>query len=264
MGQNKGLVIGIVVASLAATGVILYLKGKKAPPPPPPAPVEAPAMPAPAPAPTQMPLPALTASDDFIRSHAASLSSNPGWAEWLKQSDLLNRLAGAVEIMNNGKLPKDAFDFLAPKKKFTTIKNGGKTYLDPKSYSRYDGVASVVDSINAADAAKLFMNVKPLLNEACQLVGSRTCDMQERSLRIIKSLLAVPEVDGGVRVTPKIVTWAMADPALEGLSAPQKVILRMGPKNGPKVQAKLRAFALGIGGSDADLPKPQVYTPKTN
>jgi hypothetical protein len=190
------------------------------------------------------------------------LSQDAAWTAWLKQSDLARRAASAVEIMNNGKLPKDALGFLMMKKPFSTVKNAGKTYLDPKSYARYDAPAAAIDSIDAQAAAKLFKTAKPLLNEACEELGRRGCDFQAGVVTLIKSLLAAPEVDGAIAVRPKVVSWAMTDPKLENLSAPQKILIRMGPKNGPKVQSKLRAFALALGVADAELPKPSTYAPQ--
>ncbi|MBI3552905.1 MAG: DUF3014 domain-containing protein [Elusimicrobia bacterium] len=264
MGENKGLWIGIVVVGCLATGVGLYLNSKtKAPPPPEPVAASVTPAPGPAPAPAQIPLPSLAASDAFMRQQGAALSSNPGWADWLKQSELVRRFAAAAEIVANGKIPKDALDFLIPKKKFATVKNGGNVYSDPKNYARYDAQAAVIESIDASAAAKLFTAAKPLLDEACQELGRRSCDIKETALRDIKTLLAVPSVDGPLRLRAKVVTWAMLDDNLENLSPPQKILIRMGPRNGPKVQAKLREFALALGAPATDLPNPGSYSPHT-
>ena len=54
------------------------------------------------------------------------------------------------------------------------------------------------------------------------------------------------------------VTYAFADPALEGLSGAQRQLLRMGPRNVRIVQAKLREVAGFLGIPDALLPPPDA------
>ena len=56
-----------------------------------------------------------------------------------------------------------------------------------------------------------------------------------------------PVVDGDVELTPKVITYAFADPALERLRPAQKHLLRMGPKNERAIQAELRALATALG-----------------
>ena len=268
MAESKqGLVIG-AVAAVAIGGVFLLKRSHKAPVPPPveetpaPAPAPAPPAPAPAPPPTPVVLPTLEKSDDFIRDRAAGASSNTNLADWLKSDDLIRRLTAAAEVMASGKIPRDSLGFLAPKKKFAVVKNGGKIFVDPKTYARYDALGGAVESINASAAAKLFTDVKPLLQQACQELGKRSCDVQGAVVGDIKSLLQVPQVDGMLRLRMKIVTWEMTDSKLEQLTAAQKVVVRMGPKNAAKVQAKLREFAKALGASDRELPQPQTYAPK--
>jgi hypothetical protein len=62
-------------------------------------------------------------------------------------------------------------------------------------------------------------------------------------------LLATPIPEGPVRLTPpsKGVAYTFTDPRLEGLTAAQKQLVRMGPDNARKIQASLRAIALALG-----------------
>ncbi|MCR4295310.1 MAG: DUF3014 domain-containing protein, partial [Elusimicrobia bacterium] len=64
-------------------------------------------------------------------------------------------------------------------------------------------------------------------------------------------LLAAPPLEGDVALVEgkKGLGWAYADAGLEGRSAAQKQLMRMGPKNQAAVQAKLRALTLALGAS---------------
>jgi len=262
---NKGIWVGVVAFGVLATGVGLYLNHKAQAP----APVEQAAEPAPAPAPVAPPaapalnLPSLENSDDFMRTQLQGLSTNPGLADWLKTDDIVRRMAAAMDLIAAGKIPKDSLDFLIPKKKFSIVKNAGRVYLDPKSYTRYDGVGKVVESLDAKAGAALFKGVQPLLQSACQELGHKNCDVQGTAVKDITYMLRVPQVDGMLRLRLKVVTWEMTDAELENLTPPQKVLIRMGPKNSAKVQGKLRDFAVALGVPESQLPQPTTYSPPT-
>ena len=59
----------------------------------------------------------------------------------------------------------------------------------------------------------------------------------------ITQLLSVPVTDGPVALRPVGIGYGYADARLEGLTAAQKQLLRMGPENVRKVQSKLREIA---------------------
>lgn len=48
--------------------------------------------------------------------------------------------------------------------------------------------------------------------------------------------------------------WRLADPEFEGLALAQQQLVRMGPRNVPLVQVKLREVALAIGILASRLP----------
>jgi hypothetical protein len=66
--------------------------------------------------------------------------------------------------------------------------------------------------------------------------------------RTIRHLLAAPPLPENARIEPaKGTNYAYSDPALEGLSAAQKQLLRMGPERARRVQERLRAFGIALG-----------------
>ena len=96
--------------------------------------------------------------------------------------------------------------------------------------------------------------------------GSRrrtaTWDVKEASFdrtleRAIVSLLATPIPDGPVDVTPRGIVYGYADPDIESVTAAQKHLLRMGPRNARAIQQKLREIALELGMAAERLPAPR-------
>ena len=202
-------------------------------------------------APSVEPLPKVEESDGFIRGKASALSTDPVFAAWLKTDDLLPRFAAAVNIIEQGRVPKDGLSFLAPRKKFKVRTKAGKLYEDAASCARYDAAAGAVGSLDAPAAARLFLKYKPLFEEAYQGLGERKGDVQDALVRAAQELLKTPVVAGGIPLKEKGIGYAYVDDALERLSPAQKQLLRMGPKNQATIQAKLREFALALNGPDA-------------
>jgi hypothetical protein len=74
-------------------------------------------------------------------------------------------------------------------------------------------------------------------------------------------LLEVPiPSEGSVRVqsADRGIGYAYADPGLESLTAAQKQLLRMGPRNAHTVQSSLRAIAIALGIPAERLPRPRT------
>ncbi|MBI2386101.1 MAG: DUF3014 domain-containing protein [Elusimicrobia bacterium] len=246
--KNTGLMIVLVLlAAGAAVGLFGARSFLKAPPPPPgisSAPGEAPpALPA--------SLPALGKSDDFVRLRASSLSSAPAFVEWLKQESLIPRLAAATSMIANGKFPRETFAAFAPRGRFAVLKKGGKVFVDPAGYARYDAFAAMVSAVDAGAAAKLFEELEPLFDAAHRELGEKTAGARATLLAAAAELLETPPLEDGVLLKEgkKGIGWIYADEELENRSPAQKQLMRMGPKNQAAVQAKLRAVTLALGGS---------------
>jgi hypothetical protein len=76
--------------------------------------------------------------------------------------------------------------------------------------------------------------------------------------RAIVELLKTPVVEGPIPLEQKKVMYEFADPSLEGLSAAQRQLLRMGPRNVRLVQNALRSVGAQLGIPTDRLPPPRV------
>ena len=255
--DNKAVGIGsTLLVVVIGAGIYYYRFAAPVPVPVAPAPeVPAPAVVAAPGAPPTEPLPKPEESDGFIRSKAAPLSANRAFAAWLKTDDLLPRFTAAVNMIGQGKVPKDAFSFMAPHGKFKVRQENGSFFADPSSYARYDAAAAAVGSLDAAAAARLFQKYKSLFQEAYQALDERKGDVQDAFVRAAQELLKAPLVESGRPLKEKGLGYAYADDALERLSPAQKQLLRMGSKNQAKVQTKLREFVLALGVPGSQLPQ---------
>jgi hypothetical protein len=118
------------------------------------------------------------------------------------------------------------------------------------SFARYDEVAAVLDSLDAAACGRLYRLLGPLAEAAFRDLGHPEGGLDLRLAAALHELLRAPLPDADrMELVPGEVgiTWAYADPELEALDPAQKHLLRMGPANARRVKAKLRELARAAG-----------------
>lgn len=206
-----------------------------------------PPTPAAAPAAAPVSLPPLDASDDFVRKLVAGLSARPQFASWLVPGKLVHRFVVAVVDVANGRSPEDQLGFLAPKRPFRARQSGDSLVVDPASYRRYDALTATFVSLDSAGVGKLYHELSPLMEDAYQDLGIHGGSFQNDLARAFGRLLAVKFPDRPPTLVLNSVPYAYASPALESQSAAAKLLLRFGPDNGRRIQAKLRALATAMG-----------------
>ncbi len=263
-----GLVLGILAVLVIIGGVYYILVVRKPKPPEtaaqaaaPPARSESEKTPAvPGLEPLAFPAVPLAASDEAVREFAAALSTNPAFARWILSKDLIRTFVVAVDNVANGLSPKTHIGFFSPEGAFRVTRAKTGLFVDPAGAARYAPVVDVVRSIDATAAVRLYRAVEPLAQEAYNELGYPGVDFDNTLERAMGELLETPVVEGPIRLEAKVLSQAMTDPALEGLSLAQKQLLRMGPKGVEAIQAKIREIAAVLGIPASRLPQPKTYT----
>lgn len=206
-------------------------------------------------------LPPLDESDPLVRDLVRALSQHPQVVAWLTTDQLIRNFTVAVMNVSGGETPAGHLHTIAPGGRFQTRQQGGTTYIDPRSYSRFDGHANAVSELDAGGTARLYTTLKPRIDEAYRELAGPNADFDRALERAIVELLKTPVVEGEVAVEPRTVGYAYADPALESLSRAQQQLLRMGPGNVRLVQEKLREIARQLGIDESSLPRERVVHP---
>ncbi len=237
--QRARPVVPIILAVLVLVGVgAWFVMGRKGPPAPAPEPVAArPANPAEPAAPPSVPV---AESDARARDLVRGLSSEPEFAKWLGTEGLIQRFTAAVGNIAEGESPRMVLSFLAPAQGFQVTRGGSQTVIDPRGYERYDAVGRVFGSLDAQSAARVYADLKPLIDGAYKEIAPPGQTFERTFSRAIQHLLAVPVPQGDVALVERGALFGYADPQIEGLSRAQKHLLRMGPKNMQAIQGKLR------------------------
>jgi len=253
-GGKGRLWIGLAVAAALVLGAAAYLWLDRSPAAPTPAPSAAASLAPPTTAAASAPppdLPPLDASDGLVRELARPLSSDPLFAGWLGAEGLARRLAASAAAVVEGGPLHQLLSFLGPEGAFSVIERGGRTYVDPQSHARYDAVVAAAASIDTAAAVVVLRRLEPLLDAACQELGQESgfAELIERAAHL---LLAAPAPAGDFevrRVVRDRVVYVFARPDLEALQPGQKHLLRLGPRNGERIRAKLRELLAALEAS---------------
>jgi hypothetical protein len=247
---RKNPPLWLVAVAIVGAGIVAYfaLRKPEAPPPPPPVAQQAP------PAPKEEPLPPVDQSDARIRELLAGTSAK--LAPFLDQKGLLERWVQVANALAEDRSPREPLSFLAPKRPFTVQQKRERTFVDPRSYERYDVFADVVSSVDAKAFANVVHELHPLLQAAYRALGYATGDVDQLASRSLQRLVQAPVAEGRIELKPAGALYKYADEKLESLGPVEKHLLRMGPANEKKIQRKAAEIADALG-----LPKVATKQP---
>lgn len=250
-GKKRNTMLAVVVALVIAAGAGWYfVYGPGKPPPPPPPVVEAEPEPVVEEEPEPV-LPALDASDPFLRSLFAAITDNPDALAWLLGDDLARRIAVATDNVADGISPRRALAALSPTESFRAEGDGEELHLHPAAFARYDAVAAALEGADSPGMARVIREVLPILDAAYAELGRPDRTFAGALLAALDRIAAVPMPEPPVLLDEQIMRYEYRDPALEDLDDASKHLLRFGPENQAKVQEAARGLAerLRAGGS---------------
>jgi hypothetical protein len=203
----------------------------------------------------QIDLPPLAETDPIVRELVSRLSSHPRVAAWLATDQLIRNFTVVVSNIADGHSPAQHLRGLRPVGDFVVAEDGEVAFIDPRSYRRYDDYADAVGALDARGTAQLYSTLKPRIEEAARELGQPEADFDATLSKAVVHLLQTPVVEGDVRLVSKSVAYEFEDRRLQSLSAAQRQLLRMGPRNVRIIKAKLREIAPHLGIAPETLPQ---------
>lgn len=189
-------------------------------------------------------LPRLDDSDQLIRDGVVSLTRNEGINGWLGANELIRKCVVFIDNAAHGGVARQQVRFLAPSSEFKAKQLSEDEYeLDPRSYDRYDKVTQIFTSIDSRRAAEFYELLRPLFNKAYAELGYPDRNFDKVIFEAVGRLLETPVITHPIKLVRPAVMYRFEDPKLESLSAVQKQLIRMGPKNTQAIKAKLSDMA---------------------
>lgn len=192
-------------------------------------------------------LPPLEDSDSLVRSLVSSLSAHPQLARLLVSDDLVRRFVVSVDNVAEGQSPVKHWPRLKPEEGFRTAEQDERIVVSPETYRRYDLLAEAFASLDTAGTVRLYRQLEPLVDEAYRDLGYPDTDFDRTLGRAVTHLLETPVAAPDAVLVRGDQGYVYEDPELEGLSPAQKLLLRTGPGNQRRIQAKLRQLAAALG-----------------
>jgi hypothetical protein len=190
-------------------------------------------------------LPALDSSDSWLREMVAALSAHPLLTRLLITPELVRSAVLVVEQIGEGRTPAQPLKVLRPTSRLTILgPESGR--VDPASYTRWDAATASLTSINPADAAQLYVNAKPIFDQAYRDLGHPNGDFDDSIVRAINVLSATPVVVSDPELLKRPSYFEHTDPALRSLQPVQKELLLIGPVNRQRVMSWLKRVAAAL------------------
>ena len=197
--------------------------------------------------PTRQPLelPSLDQSDTFVREMVATLSKHPQLARFLATKQIINTVVLAAEQIGNGKTPAVPFKALRPGMRLMIIgQESGR--IDPASYVRWESDVASLVSVKPDEAAQLYVNLKPLFDQAYADLGHAGGDFDTSIAKAIKMLADTPEPTEEPVLMKRPAYFEHTDAALRSLKPVQKQFLLLGGERRTRVRQWMQSFARAL------------------
>lgn len=236
----------------------------EAPATPPPAPQSSPETPAepaiqhpvepPADAAAEPP-PTLANSDATFIAQLNTLLGASNVKAFIHPDGIARRFVATVDNLGRSQAPVLMWPIKPTPGRFsTTAPSAGQAEtIAPENQRRYAPFVAMVEAVDSARAVAVYRRFYPLFQQAYEELGYPGRYFNDRLVQVLDQLIATPvpsaplavrlvEVKGSVPSSRPWVRYEFSDPALESLSSGQKILLRMGPDNQRRLQARLSAF----------------------
>ncbi|MBG6078223.1 DUF3014 domain-containing protein [Polaromonas sp. CG_9.11] len=225
------------------------------------------------------PLPALADSDALLSKALVELLGRDKVQTFLHLEGFARRVVATTDNLAREHAPPMVWPVVPTPGRFTTLANGAKagntsaavTRISPDNSLRYTPFVRFVESVDAAAVVRLYKRMYPLFQQAYEELGFPGRYFNDRLVTVIDLLLSTPvqpepldvvlvEVKGPIPSLRPWVRYEFTDPAINALSAGQKMLLRTGPGNHRRLNAKLLEFRRLVSSGEttpgAPAPRP--------
>jgi hypothetical protein len=223
----------------------------EAPPPPPPPVIQHPVEEVKPPSPKAAPLPALKDADKTVKDALDGLLGHKKVLTFVHADDFVRHCVATVDSLAQGHSASRLWPVLPAGGRLQVDERADGPYLADANALRYRAFVRFVTSVDSAKAAKLYLYLYPLFQQAYEELGYKGKYFNDRLVEVIDQLLQTPEPQGAVKlrllqvqgeytVERPWLNYEFDDPDLEARPAGQKILLRMGLDNARQLKAKLQ------------------------
>lgn len=184
--------------------------------------------------------------DSLLRQQLAATGTDTILNKLPGNEHPLDISAALIDGLGRGVILRKILPADPPKQAFSVEKEDGDVYMNAASYQRYDAYTDTLTALDTSQLVETFHTLRPLYEQAFENLGLDAGDFDNAVIRTLDLVLATPEITDPIALKPKSVVYTYADPALEGLPAVQKQLLRMGPDNIRRIKQQARILREGL------------------
>jgi hypothetical protein len=185
-------------------------------------------------------LPPLDDSDIAIHDKLADLFGTKKLVELFILDGMIRRIVATVDSLPREQVAPSLWPLKPVPGEFAVDKAAGTLALGPKNFTRYTSRVKVAESLDPKKVAAVYLRFYPLFQQAYRDLGYPQGYFNDRLVEVIDHLLSTPEPAQPMRLTQPHVRYEYADADLQGRSAGQKMLFRMGPQNAASFKGVLR------------------------
>ncbi len=201
-----------------------------------------------------VPLPELEASDADVTARLSQLMGRKNVLTFLQLDGFVRRVVATVDNLPRSQASPTRWPVVPTPQRFSTLKGpDGVERIHPDNTRRYAPFVKLVESVGTGQAVAVYRGLYPLFQQAYEELGFPGRYFNDRLVQVLDHLIDTPvpagslevtlvDVKGSVASLRPWVRYELADPALESMSAGRKMLMRLGPDQQRRMQAKLRDF----------------------
>ena len=185
------------------------------------------------------PMPEEPPKDETIRQALADIIGPSAALEYIVKDQLISRLVSTIDSLPSRQVPS-LINPIKPVGGTLNIESeGDRTLMSGDNYSRYDGYITLLQNTDADVMASFYTSNNRWFQEAWEENGGEGL-FNDRLLEVLSHLQKTPDISGPVYLSKPEAVYLFEDPALEGMTAGQKILLRMGSANATIVKQKIQ------------------------
>lgn len=197
------------------------------------------------------PLPALNGSDNAVTQALTALLGRKSVFTFLQLDGFVRRTVATVDNLARSQASARLWPVNPTPGRFSTEPHrDGLETIHPDNGQRYAALLQVIESVDTVQAVAAYRRFYPLFQQAYEELGFPKGYFNDRLVQVLDHLIATPVPSGPLAVSlvavkgsvPSLRPWVryeFADPELQAQSAGRKMLLRTGPDNQRRLQAKL-------------------------
>ena len=199
----------------------------------------------------EMETPLAPGSADTALLDALRKTLDKNWLELIVPDRLLQHIVATVDNLPRKYLPASVVPLRRAQGAFMVARLDQALQIDSRNSARYTHYVRLIQATNAEKLVSTYRRFYPSLQKAYEELGYPKAYFNDRLVEAIDDLLAAPDADEPISLAQPKILFEFADPELQGRSAGQKIMIRVGRENSALIKEKLSEIRKLVSSSSA-------------